>query len=56
MKILTAIRLISDGKPTVQKKENLKQLYKQIKTERNNILADSIDKQFDFVEWIESRM
>ncbi len=56
MKILDAIRLISDRKPTAQKKEKLKQLYKQIKTEGNKLQVDSIDKQFDFVEWIGSRI
>lgn len=56
MKILEAIRLISDGKPTAQKKERLKQLFIQIKKESNKTKADSIDKQFDFVEWIESRI
>lgn len=56
LKILEAIRLIWDGKPSVQKKEKLKQLHKKLKVERNKAQADSIDKQFDYVEWIESKM
>lgn len=53
LRMLEAIRYISDGKQTAQKKEKLKQLFKKIKTEK--IKEDSIDKQFDFVEWIESK-
>ncbi|OFY83812.1 MAG: hypothetical protein A3K10_02840 [Bacteroidetes bacterium RIFCSPLOWO2_12_FULL_31_6] len=56
MKILEAIRLVSDGKQTTQKEEKLKHLHKKIKAERNKAQADTIDKQFDFVEWIESRI
>ena len=55
-RILEAIKYISDGKQTATKKEKLKQLYKKIKTERDKAQADSIDKQFDFVEWIESNI
>ena len=56
LKILEAIRLIWDGKPSVQKEEKLKQLHKKLKVERNKAQADSIDKQFDYIEWIESKM
>lgn len=56
LKILDAIRLISDGKKTAQKKEKLKTIYKKLKTERSKAQADSIDKQFDFVEWIQSKI
>ncbi|HLC83156.1 MAG TPA: hypothetical protein VJI69_04935, partial [Bacteroidia bacterium] len=56
LKILEAIRLIWDGKPSAQKKEKLKQLYKKLKIERSKAQADSIDKQFDYVEWIGSKM
>lgn len=55
-RILEMIRLIADGKPTKQKKEKAKLLYKQIKTDQNKTQSDSLDKQFDFVEWIESRI
>ncbi|MBL0327898.1 MAG: hypothetical protein IPP64_00425 [Bacteroidetes bacterium] len=54
--ILEAIRLIWDGKPTAQKKEKLKQLHKKLKKEQSKAKADTLDKQFDFVEWIGSRM
>jgi hypothetical protein len=56
VRILEMIRLIADGKPTKQKKEKSKQLYKQIKADQNKSQSDSLDKQFDFVEWIESRI
>lgn len=56
LKILEAIRLIWDGKPSAQKKEKLNKLYKKLKSERNKAQSDSIDKQFDYVEWIESKI
>lgn len=56
LKTLEAIRLIWDGKASAQKKEKLKQLHKKLKAERNKAKADSIDKQFDFVEWIGSKI
>ena len=56
MRILEMIRLIADGKPTRQKNERSKQLYKQIKNDQSKAQSNSLGKQFDFVEWIESRM
>lgn len=56
MRILDIIRMISDEKPTEQKRAKIKQLHKQIKTDVSKVSADSMDKQFDFVEWIESRI
>jgi hypothetical protein len=56
MRILEIIRLIADGKPSEQKRKRIKQLYKQIKADSKKVSADSIDKQFDFVEWIGSKI
>ncbi|MFL5764781.1 MAG: hypothetical protein ACJ77K_12630 [Bacteroidia bacterium] len=56
MRILEIIRLISDGKPTEQKRKRIRQLYKQIKADDKKIPADSIDRQFDFIEWIGSKL
>jgi hypothetical protein len=56
IRILEIIRLIADAKPSEQKRKRMKQLYKQIKTDNKKLPADSIDRQFDFVEWIESKL
>jgi hypothetical protein len=56
MRILEIIRLIADTKPTEQKRKRMRQLYKQIRADSKKISADSIDRQFDFVEWIESKL
>jgi hypothetical protein len=56
MRILEIIRLIADTKPTEQKRKRMKQLFRQIKADSKKVSADSIDKQFDFVEWIGSKL
>lgn len=56
LKILEIIRLIADERSSRAKNEKVKKLYEQIKKEQRKLEADSTDKQFDFVEWIEGRL
>ncbi len=56
LRILEMIRLIADEKPNEQKKKRMRLMYAQIKADNKKISADSIDKQFDFLEWIGSKL
>lgn len=54
--ILEVIKLIAEQRINEQKKNKLKQLIKKIKAPDQKLTIDSLNPQFDFVEWIEAVM
>lgn len=55
-KILEIIHLLSDEKPSEIKKSKVKQLYRSIKADGKKLRTDTIDKQFDFEQWVEEQL